>query len=190
MDIVDYREDKINDLKRVNWLVMFTTTFSNYYLQEREAYQQRMNITHNYLKVLCSKIHLPFRKLEYYIQDEIAGGIDKPNGKGHIHGLVTFKYAPKDYLKHKKELKNNLQNVSQNYGITNVKEYDYDNYNEQGIRYSAKIGKGKLIEFSGIDYHSPQLKKVISEAKRLDITESWLLENANKRIDEKLFNDF
>jgi hypothetical protein len=186
-ELKDFKKCTVNDLMNLDYLSFGYFTFVNRRLQDPTASDQRLKIARSYFKILANEIGVPFRKLSFYLKDEIAGGIDDHNGKGHIHYLLSFSGIEKlieeykchtelkDYFTITSLIIKKFKKITSRYGLSKVSRYDYNKHDANGILYTAKTGKRKWnnfkncfteeILYSGFEHKSPALEKEIQSRK-------------------------
>ena len=196
-----YRENTISNLILPDYLGMGYFTFLDDGLREPTKSEDRKLIAINYFKCLAMEIGIPFRKLSFFLKDEIAGGIDDISGNGHIHFLLSFFGLEKiiteynfqngldDYFYITNTILKRLARISRAKGLSKVSRYNYLKHGRSGINYTAKVTKRKWHEkrncfnddiiFSGIDYYSRALEKEIDYRKQNNIFSTNLIELNN-----------
>ena len=196
-----YKNQTIDNLILPDYLSIGYFTFLDDRLREPTSSNDRLKISINYFKLLSQELSIPFRKLSFFLKDEIAGGINDINGNGHIHFLLSFFGLEKliteynfhneitDYFRITNTIIKKLKMISRAKGISKVSRYNYLKHGRSGINYTAKVSKRKWNEkkncfnddiiFSGIDYYSRGLEKEIDYRKQNNIFSTNLIELNN-----------
>lgn len=173
IELREYEKQTYNDLMLLDYSIFGSFDFRNPRHSYRERGRDRIKITKNFLKIMAIELGLPSeRLLVYYIKDEISGGIDYDEGRGHIHfllSLIGFENLIKKYGRRNAliRVKAKLKKVSKRYGIHKIKEYDYDVFGDRGIKYTLKTQKHQKIVYSGEEDYSKGLRLEITRRKEL-----------------------
>ena len=85
-----YKNQTIDNLILPDYLSIGYFTFLDDRLREPTSSNDRLKISINYFKLLSQELSIPFRRLSFFLKDEIAGGINDINGNGHVHFLLSF----------------------------------------------------------------------------------------------------
>jgi hypothetical protein len=165
MSIEEYKKKTYSNLILLDYSVFgsFDFSYGDHRLPERS--QDRMKISKNIFKVMGMELGgVKSKRLAYYLKDEIAGGIENASGTGHIHFLLSRngleEFGVGSIIK-------KLKKVSRRYGRHSIKEYDYVNFVDRGIRYTLKTHKHHKLVYSGSEDYSNALEGEITRRKQL-----------------------
>ena len=164
----DYIKESYSNLILLDYSVFgsFDFAYCDHRLPERS--EDRIKISKNIFKVMGMELGgVKAKRLAYYLKDEIAGGIGNDRGTGHIHFLLSRngleEFGVETIIK-------KLKKVSRRYGRHSIKEYDYVNYFDRGIRYTLKTHKHQKIVYSGKEDYSKGLRVEIIKRKQLALS--------------------
>jgi hypothetical protein len=173
VELREYEKQTYNDLILSDYSIFGSFDFRNPRHSLRERGRDRIKITKNFFKIMAIQLGLPSgRAVCYYLKDEVSGGIDYDEGRGHIHfllSLIGFENLIKKYGRRNAliRVKTKLKKVSARYGIHKIKEYDYDVFGDRGIRYTLKTQKHQKIVYSGEEDYSKGLRVEIARRKKI-----------------------
>jgi hypothetical protein len=165
MSIEEYKKKTYSNLILLDYSVFgsFDFSYGDHRLPERS--EDRIKISKNIFKVMGIELGgVKAKRLSYYLKDEIAGGIENASGTGHIHFLLSRngleEFGVGSIIK-------KLKKVSRRYGRHSIKEYDYVNYCDRGIRYTLKTHKHQKLVYAGSEDYSNALRVEITRRKQL-----------------------